>query len=251
MLLIRSLIFMGLHIVSIVIFSLLGVLLWPLPFKWRYKVISRWAVINLWMLEKICGVHYEIEGRENISDEPAIILCKHQSSWETLALQAIFPPQVWVLKRELLWIPFFGWGLAALKPIAIDRGAGIKALHQIIEQGKERLLAGAWIVIFPEGTRIPSGKMGRFGIGGARLAVETGYPIVPVAHNAGKAWPKHSFIKTPSVIKLVIGTKITTQDKTAADVNKQVYQWMESQMTRLEGKKPSAINKEDKKRGKS
>jgi 1-acyl-sn-glycerol-3-phosphate acyltransferase len=235
MLLFRSLIFVFFHIVTAVIFSLLGVLLWPLPFKWRYYAVSRWAVLNLWLLDKICSVRYEVEGRENISDKASVILCKHQSSWETLALQAVFPPQVWVLKRELLWIPFFGWGLASLKPIAIDRAAGRQALGQIIEQGKKRLSAGSWVVVFPEGTRIPSGKMGRFGIGGAKLAVEAGVPVVPVAHDAGKAWPRHGFIKYPSVIKLVIGAEINSRDKTPAELNQLVQQWMTNQMTTLEG----------------
>jgi 1-acyl-sn-glycerol-3-phosphate acyltransferase len=234
-LLLRSLVFVLFHVLTAIVFSLLGVLLWPLPFKWRYKAVSRWAVLNLWLLEKICCVRYEVEGRENISDQASVILCKHQSSWETLALQALFPPQVWVLKRELLWIPFFGWGLASLKPIAIDRAAGRQALNQIIAQGKKRLSAGYWVVVFPEGTRIPSGKMGRFGVGGAKLAVEAGVPITPVAHDAGKVWPRNSFIKYPGVIKLVIGPAISSQNKTAVELNQIVHQWMTNKMVALEG----------------
>ena len=239
MLFVRSFIFVVLHVVTAIVFSVFGILLWPLPFRWRYKVISQWAILNLWLLEKICGICYEVEGRENIPDEPCVILCKHQSSWETLALQAVLPPQVWVLKRELLWIPFFGWGLASLKPIAIDRKAGRKALNQVIAQGHDRLSSGYWVVVFPEGTRIPTGEMGRFGVGGARLAVETGFPVLPVAHNAGKAWPRHGFIKYPSVIKLVIGDKIATKGKTTTEINQQVFNWMEDVMTRLEGNKPA------------
>jgi 1-acyl-sn-glycerol-3-phosphate acyltransferase len=238
MLFIRSLIFAGLHIVTAVFFSLVAILVWPLPFKWRYKIVSQWAVSNLWLLEKLCQIRYEVEGRDKIPDEPCIILSKHQSSWETLALQVIFPPQVWVLKRELLWIPFFGWGLASLNPIAIDRGAGRKALNQVIEQGKQRLKSGSWVVIFPEGTRIASGMIGKFGIGGARLAAESACPIVPVAHDAGKAWPRHGFIKYPGVIKLVIGDKIRTENKTASEINQNVFDWMENEMATLEGKKP-------------
>jgi 1-acyl-sn-glycerol-3-phosphate acyltransferase len=249
MLLFRSLIFVFFHVLTAIVFSLLGVLLWPLPFKWRYIAVSRWAVLNLWLLEKICGVRYEVEGRGNISDQASVILCKHQSSWETLALQAVFPPQVWVLKRELLWIPFFGWGLASLKPIAIDRAAGRQALNQIIEQGKKRLSAGYWVVVFPEGTRIPSGKMGRFGVGGAKLAVEAGVPITPVAHDAGKAWPRHGFIKYPSVIKLVIGPVISSQNQTAAELNQIVHQWMTDQMLVLEGQQATIPAKEDAKHG--
>jgi 1-acyl-sn-glycerol-3-phosphate acyltransferase len=249
MLLFRSLIFVFFHVLTAIVFSLLGVLLWPLPFKWRYIAVSRWAVLNLWLLEKICGVRYEVEGRGNISDQASVILCKHQSSWETLALQAVFPPQVWVLKRELLWIPFFGWGLASLKPIAIDRAAGRQALNQIIEQGKKRLSAGYWVVVFPEGTRIPSGKMGRFGVGGAKLAVEAGVPITPVAHDAGKAWPRHGFIKYPGVIKLVIGPVISSQNQTAVELNQIVHQWMTDQMLVLEGQQATIPAKEDAKHG--
>ncbi|MDC9725682.1 MAG: lysophospholipid acyltransferase family protein [Gammaproteobacteria bacterium] len=250
MLLLRSLLFTCMQVVTTVLFSLLGVLLWPIPFKWRYKVVSKWARLNLWLLEKICGIRYQIEGLEHVSDEPSIIMCKHQSAWETLALQVIFPQQVWVLKRELLWIPFFGWGLAALNPIAIDRSAGRKALGQVVAQGKERLLAGSWVVIFPEGTRIPIGQIGRFGIGGAKLAVESNANVIPVAHDAGKAWPKKGFIKYPSTIKMVIGEKIAVKDKSATEVNKQVYQWMEGQMTNLEGGHPKIFVKEDKNSGK-
>jgi 1-acyl-sn-glycerol-3-phosphate acyltransferase len=240
MLFVRSLLFTTLHVLTAIIFSIISVLVWPLPFKWRYKIVSQWAVLNLWLLKIICGIRYEVEGVEKIPDEPCIIMAKHQSTWETLALQAIFPPQVWVLKRELLWIPFFGWGLASLNPIAIDRGAGRKALNQVIEQGRARLISGAWVVIFPEGTRIPTGQIGKFGMGGAFLAAETGYPVIPVAHDGGKAWPRHGFLKYPNVIKLVIGDKITIDEKTkkASDINKRVYQWMEGQMTQLEGKQP-------------
>lgn len=238
MIYIRSVIFFIFQSVTAVLFSCIGVLLWPLPFKWRYAVVSQWAKSNIWLLAKICDVHLEVEGKENIGEEPAIIICKHQSAWETLALQTVFPPQVWVLKRELFWIPFFGWGLASLKPIAINRKAGRKALAQVIEQGLDRLSSGAWVVIFPEGTRIARGFIGRFGIGGARLAVETGYPVIPVAHNAGKAWPKHGFVKYPGVIKMVIGEKIASKDVAAGDLNQQLFDWMEDKMTQLEGQKP-------------
>jgi len=238
MIYIRSFIFFIFHSVSAILFSCIGVLLWPLPFKWRYAVVSQWAKSNIWLLAKICDVHLEVEGKENIGEEPAVIICKHQSAWETLALQAVFPPQVWVLKRELFWIPFFGWGLASLKPIAINRKAGRQALTQVIEQGLDRLSSGAWVVVFPEGTRIARGYIGRFGIGGARLAVETGYPVIPVAHNAAKAWPKHGFVKYPGVIKMVIGKKIASQDVTAGDLNQQLFNWMEDKMTQLEGQKP-------------
>ena len=243
MLFTRSLLFAMLHVLTAIFFSILALILWPLPFQWRYKLVSQWSVFNLWLLKVICGIRYEVEGGENVPDEPCVIMCKHQSSWETLALQVLFPPQVWVLKRELLWIPFFGWGLASLKPIAIDRRAGRKALNQVVEQGQKRLDSGAWVVIFPEGTRIPTGKIGKFGMGGAFLAAETRYSIIPVAHNAGKVWPKHSFLKYPGVIKVVIGNKIVIDEnmKKVSDINNHVYQWMEIQMTRLEGNKPEGV----------
>lgn len=238
MITLRSCVFFVIYALSAVVFSCLGVLLWPLPFKWRYAVVSQWAKTNIWLLKKICDVHLEVEGTEHIGDEPAVIICKHQSAWETLALQAVFPPQVWVLKRELLWIPFFGWGLASLNPIAIDRKAGRKALGQVIEQGLDRLSSGAWVVVFPEGTRVAPGYMGKFGIGGARLAVDTGYPVIPVAHNAGHCWPKRGFLKTPGTIKMVIGEKIDSKDIDAATLNQQLFDWMQEQMTVLEGKIP-------------
>lgn len=238
MIFIRSLIFFIIYSLTAVIFSCLGVLLWPLPFKWRYAVVSQWAKTNIWLLAKICDVHLEVEGREHIGDEPAVIICKHQSAWETLALQAVFPPQVWVLKRELLWIPFFGWGLASLNPIAIDRKAGRKALSQVIEQGLDRLSSGAWVVVFPEGTRVAPGYIRKFGIGGVRLAIDTGYPVIPVAHDAGKCWPKRGFLKQPGTIKMVIGEKIASEEQQAATLNQQLFDWMEDKMTLLEGQKP-------------
>lgn len=243
MIYIRSTIFFVIYSLTAVLFSCLGVLLWPLPFKWRYAVISQWAKSNIWLLGKICDVHLEVEGREHIGEHPAVIICKHQSAWETLALQTVFPQQVWVLKRELFWIPFFGWGLASLNPIAIDRKAGRKALSQVIEQGLDRLSSGAWVVVFPEGTRIATGYIGKFGIGGARLAVETGYPVIPVAHDAGKCWPKRGFLKQPGVIKMVVGERIDSKQTSAAELNQQLFEWMEQQMTRLEGNKPKLQDK--------
>ncbi|HAU07065.1 MAG TPA: 1-acyl-sn-glycerol-3-phosphate acyltransferase [Gammaproteobacteria bacterium] len=238
MTIIRSSLFLLLHITSVMVFSIVAILVWPLPFRVRYHFVSQWAKLNLWFLRVICGVSYRVIGQENIPDTPCLIMCKHQSAWETLALQAVFPPQVWVLKRELLWLPFFGWGLASLNPIAIDRGSGRKALNQVIQQGKKRLQSGAWVVIFPEGTRMPMGEMGKFGISGAMLAKEAACPIVPVAHNAGEVWPKHSFLKYAGQIELVIGPAIATENNMVktATLNQQVYNWMAEQMEQIEGR---------------
>ncbi len=199
----------------------------------RYRVTSSWTFIMLFLLRHVCGIRYQLTGAENIPKTPSIILSKHQSAWETLAFQEIFPPQVWVLKKELLWIPFFGWGLAMTSPIAIDRSARKKALEQIVEQGKDRLNQGFWIVIFPEGTRIPPGQRGRYRIGGAWLATHTDTLVVPVAHNAGELWGRNSFIKYPGTITVSIGKPIDPTDMEAGELNAQVETWIETEMLRI------------------
>lgn len=218
---------------STVLFSTLGLVLVILPLGPRYRILRRYALFNLWVLEHVCGIRYQVEGAENIPPGPAIVFSKHQSTWETLAMQEIFPQQVWVLKKELLWLPFFGWGLALLKPIAIDRGAGRKAVTQVIEQGLARLKAGLWVVIFPEGTRLPPGARSRYRMGGAVLAADSGYPVVPVAHNAGEFWPKRGFLKRPGTVRVVIGPPIQTTGRTADAINREAEQWIESAMERI------------------
>ena len=161
------------------------------------------------------------------------MLCKHQSAWETIALQKIFPPQVWVIKRELLWLPFFGWGLAMTSPVAIKRSEGREAIKQLLRQGKERLALGFCVVIFPEGTRIPFGQRGRYKIGGALLAASSGAPVVPVAHNAGRLWGRNSFLKYPGVITMSIGPAIDPAGLKAEEINQQVEKWIENEVTKL------------------
>jgi 1-acyl-sn-glycerol-3-phosphate acyltransferase len=230
MLLLRSLLFaLGMWSALLVI-APLGLLTWPLPFAIRFKVISQWARFNVWWLEKTCGIHYQISGRENIPAGNGIVLCKHQSTWETLVLQQVFPAQVWLLKRELLWVPLFGWALALLEPIAIDRGAGRKALKQLIKQGKEKLAAGRWVIIYPEGTRTAPGQKGHYAPGGAMLAEQSGYPVVPIAHNAGEFWPRRGFIKRPGTIRLVIGPVIESSGRKAQAINTEVEGWIEETM---------------------
>jgi 1-acyl-sn-glycerol-3-phosphate acyltransferase len=226
----RSLAFSLGQLLSTLIFGLGGLCLFFLPFSQRYRFLTQWGHFNFWWLKKTCGLSFRTRGTEHIPPGPAVVLCKHQSAWETIALQQIFPPQIWVLKRALLWIPFFGWGLALLEPIAINRRAGRKALEQIILQGRQRLTTGRWVVVFPEGTRVPPGRMGRFGIGGATLAQATGYPVVPVAHNAGRYWPRGGFIKYPGLIDVVIGPPIDTRAKTAIEVNQAAYDWIKGVM---------------------
>lgn len=205
----------------------------PLPFKFRSRVARSYAVLIIGSLKILCGVDYQIKGQENIPQGAAILLSKHQSTWETYALQLMFPPQVWVLKRELMWVPFFGWGMATLKPISIDRSSGRKAIKQIIEQGKARLEAGIWVTIFPEGTRIAPGQHKRWGMGGAILAEESNYPVVPVAHNAGEFWAKRVFVKKPGVIQVVIGPVIEARGRKAAEINAEAEAWMRATMAEI------------------
>src|SRR5689334_16690176 len=179
-----------------------------LPFRGRFALARFWGRTLLGMLKYTCGLSYIVEGRENLPQQPSIALIKHSSSWETFAQAVLLPPQVWVLKRELTWIPFVGWGIRLLHAIAIDRGAGGKAVRQMIEQGRKRLATGHWIAVFPEGTRVAVGETRRYGVGGAAVAAETGALVVPVAHNAGYFWPRRSLLKKPGVIRVVIGPPI-------------------------------------------
>ncbi len=233
MTLIRSLVFLLLQIILTPIFSTLALLTFPLPPLTRYRYITSFARVMIWLLGVVCGIRHEVRGIENIPREPCIVLCKHQSAWETLALQMIFPPQVWVLKRELLWLPFFGWGLAMTSPIAINRSNGKGAMKQLLKQGKDRLKQGFFVVIFPEGTRIPFGQRGKYKIGGALLAASSGVPVVPVAHNAGRLWGRNSFIKHPGVVTVSIGKPIETGGRKAEEINAQVEEWIESEIQHL------------------
>jgi 1-acyl-sn-glycerol-3-phosphate acyltransferase len=209
----RSLAFWIVFPVSIVLFAVL--LLFTLPFSLptRWSLVQVWVHFILWWLKVTCKLTHEVQGQEHIGKHAGIVFAKHQSTWETIALQQIFPLQVWVAKRELMWIPFFGWGLALMKCIHIKRGTGRAAVKQLVTQGQAHLDDGHWIVIFPEGTRIPAGQKGRYRVGGAVLAEQTGYPIVPVAHNAGEYWPRRSFIKRPGIIQVRIGAPISPQGK--------------------------------------
>ena len=170
---------------------------------------------------------------ENAPSEPTVILSKHQSAWETIAFQAIFPPQAWVLKRELLWLPLFGWALAATRPIAINRSTPLRALDQVVKQGQKCLTQGRWVVVFPEGTRIPPGEMGKFNPGGALLAAKSGVPVLPVAHNAGRYWPAKGFLKKPGTIKVIVGPAIESRNRRAKEINQQALGWIEQAMRRI------------------
>lgn len=216
----------GVSLITIV-FTLLSFVLLSLPYRFRYAVLTQWSAIVLWWLKYTCRLDYQIHDQNYDLKTPVIVLSKHQSSWETIAFPKLFPVQAWILKRELLWLPFFGWALATLRPIAINRRHIHQAMKQIIQQGAAHLAQGHWVVVFPEGTRVAPGEKKRYGIGGALLAAQTGYPVMPVAHNAGTFWPPRSFIKQPGTIQLVLGPLIESKGKTAQEINQQVETWIE------------------------
>lgn len=211
-------------------FGVLLVLFTLLPLKVRFTTVHLWRVGFMFLARWVLGVKMVVKGRENIPDHPVLVLSKHQSAWETVALQEVFIPAVFVLKKELLKIPFFGWGLAALRMISIDRSAGKEALRQMELQGKDRLDKGIWVIVFPEGTRIPPGERGRYKPGAAYLATKTGTAVLPVAHNAGEVWPRKALLIGPGTITVSIGPKIETKGLKDAQVNGLVEAWIEGEM---------------------
>jgi 1-acyl-sn-glycerol-3-phosphate acyltransferase len=232
--LLRSCLFVAFQIIVTPPFSIISVLTFPFDAFTRYRIIRNWARVNLWAVAVICGIRYRVIGAENIPAQACVVLSKHQSAWETLAFQMIFPPQVYVLKRELLWIPFFGWGLAMTSPVAIDRKAGMRALKQMLTQGAERLTRGFWIIVFPEGTRIAPGARGAYQTGGAAIAAHAGAPVLPVAHNAGTCWRRHAFRKYPGTITVSIGKPIDSRGRKAEALTREAENWIEAEMPRLE-----------------
>ncbi len=232
---IRSCLFAAFQLLITPVFAVIALLTFPLPALTRYRIITVWTRCVMWASRAICGIRYRVIGAGHIPDLPCIILAKHQSAWETMGFQLIFPPQVWVLKKELLRVPFFGWGLAMLSPIAIDRSSRRQALQQLVDQGKQRLAAGFYIVIFPEGTRIAPGKRGKYRAGGARLAVQTGTPVLPVAHNAGLRWGKNAFLKYPGLVTVSIGP-LMHPDGDAESLARRVEDWIENEMQHLDSR---------------
>jgi 1-acyl-sn-glycerol-3-phosphate acyltransferase len=231
--LIRSLLFAVLQTVLTTLFSVVALFSFPFSAPVRYRLITGYNHIVIWLARWVLGIRYVVEGLENLPKQPSIILAKHQSAWETVAFLFLFPPVSPVIKQELLNVPFFGWAFRMLSPIAIDRGAGREALKQIVTRGGDKLAQGFWVLVFPEGTRVAPGEKGRYGIGGGWLAAETGAPIVPVAHNAGEVWPKNAFIKRPGTVTVRIGPVIDSAGKSAAELTRAVEAWIETEMTRL------------------
>jgi 1-acyl-sn-glycerol-3-phosphate acyltransferase len=229
----RSLVFIIAQILITPPYAIFALATAPLAPLARFRLIVGWSHAVIWLAKTVLGIHYRVIGRENLPRVPAVILSKHQSAWETLAFQVIFPPHVLVLKRELLWIPFFGWGLALTSPIAIDRGSGVRALKRMADLGKKRLAQGFWIAIFPEGTRVQPGRRGNYHLGGAWLAVNCGAPVVPVAHNAGLLWGRGAFFKRPGTITVEIGAAIDSRAHTPESLNATVERWIEERMAAL------------------
>lgn len=219
--------------VSVPIYGTFVLLTGVLPRRWTYRAARAWAVSVLWLLGRACRLHYVVEGLHHLPATPCVVLLKHSSAWETLAQLEIFPRQSWVLKRELMWVPVFGWVLWLLKPIAIDRRGGGAAVQQVLEQGRARLAEGRYIMIFPEGTRMPVGQTRRYGMSGVLLAAAAGVPVVPVAHNAGYYWPRRGWRKRPGTIRVVVGEPIATAGVDARELNERIQQWVEATVERI------------------
>jgi len=203
-----------------------------LPFRGRFALARVWAKVILAVLRWTCRLDYRVEGREKLPAGNHIALIKHSSSWETVAQALLVPPHVWVLKRELTWIPFVGWGIRLLRAIAVDRGGGPAAVRSVLEQGKARLAEGEWIVFFPEGTRMPPGETRKYGVSAALLAAEANRLIVPIAHDAGYYWPRRGLLKKPGTIRVVIGEPIVAAGRNPRDINAEAQAWIEAHSRR-------------------
>ncbi len=231
--LIRSTLFAVVLVFITPVFALVGMLSTPLPPQTRYRLIGGWTTLAMWFIKHLLGIRHRVLGTENIPADPCVVLCKHQSAWETIALQRILPPICFVLKRELLRLPFFGWGLGKMPNIAIDRAAGKDALAQVVEQGKARLSEGFYVVVFPEGTRVEPGLTRRYKAGGAWLGIKAGVPVLPIAHNAGEFWRRNAFVKRPGEIVVSIGPAIDPTGLAPDEVNRRAEAWIEGEMRRL------------------
>ena len=231
--LLLSLVYTAFLFVSTLLYAVVTLTVAWIPFPTRYGLARHWARLELGALKLLCGLDYTVTGRENIPAGAHISMWKHSSAWETIAQAAIFPPQVWVLKRELTWIPVVGWAIRCMEPIAINRGAATNAVRQVLELGRERLARGRWVLIFPEGTRVPVGETRRYGASGAMLASETGALIVPVAHDAGRYWARRGWIKKRGTIRVIIGPPIETKGRDVRAINEAVRLWIDTKVAEL------------------
>ncbi len=234
---IRSLIFYIFSTIAICIYSVVIVCLLPFSSHFRHAAIRAFLRFYFVVLKAVCHIDYKVEGMEHIpTDRTGVVLSKHQSTWETFFLPLIFHEPTVIVKRELLWIPFFGWALAAADPIAINRSSGSSAMQQVINKGRKCLDKGRWVLVFPEGTRMPYGVEGKYKLGGARLAAATGCPVIPVAHNAGRFWPRRKFIKRPGTVQVVIGPVIESHDRTPEQILTLARTWIEDTVSRIDAR---------------
>ncbi|MAF82555.1 MAG: lysophospholipid acyltransferase family protein [Gammaproteobacteria bacterium] len=233
MLILRSILFTVIMFISIVPLTILVIILRPFGHKTSYNTALVWPRFITWACKILCRLDYSIEGEENIPEKNCVVFIKHSSAYETIAQLILFPRQTWVLKRELMWAPFLGWALACLYPIAINRNARRIAIAQVIEQGKNRLAKGLWVMIFPEGTRMRAGGTRRYGVSGTLLAQEANTVILPVAHNAGDFWPRRGWRKHPGTIRFVIGPPIDPAGREAREVNEEIQSWIETKIAEL------------------
>lgn len=235
----RTILFYVGYSAVIVVFSLLGLTVGMLlSHRSRQFLLTTGNALIIAWFSLMCGVRVVLRGRENIPATPFVALSSHQSAWETFYLQRLFCPVSTILKRELLRIPFFGWGLALTRPIAIDRSNPRDAMRQVLEQGVERLTDGNNVLIYPEGTRMRFGQSGKYARSGAGLAIKAGAPVIPVAHNAGRCWPNDGWIKFPGTIHVVIGEPLATEGRDSRQVTEAAQQWIESQLAELSSGTP-------------
>ena len=234
MLIIRSLLFTGFLFLTALIGGFLVLVSFWGPDRWRWWLTLSWCRLSVWAGEFFCGMHVVVEGRENIPDEPSVLMIKHTTALETYWQVTAFPQTTWVIKREILWIPLFGWAVALLlDPIAINRSSGRRAVKQVITKGKAKLADGIWVTVFPEGTRMPPGETRKYGVSGAALAEAAGVKIVPVAHNAGDLWVRRGFRKRPGTVRFVIGPPIDASTQSPKETNLIVQEWIERKMNEI------------------
>lgn len=231
----RSLLFTVILFLSVAIWSIVVVIgrLWG--YAVAYDLTVSWARWILGVCKRIVGLHYVVEGMENLPRENSVVLLKHSSAYETIVQWVLFPRQTWVLKREVLWTPFLGWAVAGVRPIAINRRAGKRAVEQVIAQGRQRVGEGLWVMIFPEGTRMPPGQTRKYGVSGALLAIETRKLLVPVAHNAGDYWPRRGWLKRPGTVTFRIGKPVDPTGRDPREINAEIQQWIETEVAAIRG----------------
>ncbi len=230
----RSLLFLGFCFTAVILYATAVLLMFWAPRDWLQRIAVSFCSLALWAGDFFCGLKVVVEGRENLPDVPSVIMIKHTTALETYGHLPFFPRTAWVLKKSILYVPIMGWAIGLLfNPIAIDRGAGSRAVKQVIRQGRERLAEGTWVTIYPEGTRVAPGETRTYGISGAALAKEAGAPIVPVAHNAGDFWRRREFTKRPGTVRFVIGPPIDASQQSPKETNLVVQEWIEGKMREI------------------